>query len=158
VVRVVSAFTLGHSITLMLGGSGWVVPAAQPVEIAVALTLVVAAMHAWRPLRVGEVAMALGFGLIHGLAFSASLSGAGLTPGQQVLALGAFNLGIELMQLLLVLLIMPALVWLASRQPRTYGRMRQVLSAGAALVALAWALERADAGWAQALAQLMNLG
>lgn len=159
VTWVVSAFTLGHSVTLLLGSSGVWAPPAQPVEIAVALTIVVAAMHAWRPLVLqGEIAMALGFGLIHGLAFSASLSGAGLTPGQQALALGAFNLGIELMQLLLVMLVMPALVALAGWRPPLYGGLRRGLSLLAAAVALGWALERAGAGWSQALGPLMSMG
>lgn len=159
VVRVVSAFTVGHSLTLMLGGLGWLRLDVQPVEIAVALTLVIAALHAWRPLlRNGEIGMALLFGLIHGMAFSASLSGAGLTLGQHVQALLAFNLGIEAMQLLLVLLVMPVLLWLAAHQTRTYGGLRSTLSLLSVLIATGWVLERSGADLPPSVLALMTSG
>lgn len=146
VIGVVTAFTVGHTVTLLLGSSGTIVMASGPVEIAVAATIALAALHAWRPLRAdGELAMALGFGLIHGMAFSASLSGAGLTALQHGLALLSFNLGIEVMQLALVLLAMPPLLWLARRHPGTYDRLRAGVSAASMLIALWWIAERLEA-------------
>lgn len=149
---VVTAFTAGHSVTLALGSLGLVNLPAQWIETAVAASIAVAAWHAWRPLHDrGEIAMAGGFGLLHGLAFSASLSGAGLTAAQHALALLSFNLGIEAVQLLLVAVAMPPLLWLAVRTPALYARVRRVgavLSAGAAGW---WILERV---WPQAAAVL----
>jgi len=143
---VVTAFTLGHSCTLALGSSGVLVPPEKWVEVAVAATIAVAALHALRPLlRQGEVWMALGFGLVHGLAFSSSLSGAGLTLWQHAQALLAFNLGIEAMQLLLVLLAMPALLYLSRTRAAWYVQLRRVLALLGLGLAGAWMLDRL--GW-----------
>lgn len=70
VALVVTAFTVGHSLTLALGSSGLLTVSATPVEAAVAASIVFAAVHAFRPLfAAGDVVMALGFGLVHGFAF-----------------------------------------------------------------------------------------
>ena len=143
---VATAFTIGHSITLALGSTGVLVLPSRPVEVAVAASIVVAALHALRPLFAnGEVAMALGFGLIHGFAFSASLSGAGLTAGQQALALLAFNLGIEAMQLGLLSVVMPLLLWLSRSGGAAYSRVRRVVSAAGGALALVWVVQRLGA-------------
>ncbi len=143
IVGVVTAFTLGHTLTLVLGSSGLLVVPSQPVEVAVAATIAIAAGHAWRPLFLrGDALLALGLGLIHGLAFAASLSGAGLTPWQHAQALLAFNLGIELVQLALLALLLPPLLALAQRQSAPYHRMRRVASVLAFLVAVWWIAER----------------
>ena len=89
--------------------------------------------------------MALGFGLIHGFAFSASLSGAGLTAGQQALALLAFNLGIEAMQLGLLSVVMPLLLWLSRSGGAAYSRVRRVVSAAGGALALVWVVQRLGA-------------
>jgi len=140
---VVTAFTVGHSITLALGSFGWVRPPEAPVEVAVALTVLLAAIQAWTPLwRGADTAMAAVFGTVHGMAFSASLDGAGLTVGQHALALLAFNGGIELMQLLIVLAVWPALALIARRQPATYRPLRQAVAVLGGVLACAWLLER----------------
>lgn len=140
----VTAFTLGHTATLVMGSTGVLRPPVQAVEVAVALTIVAAAVHAWRPLfGRADLAMALAFGLIHGLAFSAALSGAGLTWLQHGLALLAFNLGIEAMQLLLVLAVLPPLLWLAHGRPQASAWLRGATAAVSAGLALWWVLERA---------------
>jgi len=140
---VATAFTAGHSVTLALGSTGVLVLPAQPVEVAVAVSIVIAALHALRPFFAnGEVAMALGFGLIHGFAFSASLSGAGLSAGQQALALLAFNLGIEAMQLALLAIVMPLLLWLSRQGPTVYARVRRYTSAAGGLLAVVWVVQR----------------
>ncbi len=115
----------------------------QPVEVLVAASIAVGAWHAWRPLRFGsEVGMAAGFGLVHGLAFSASLDGAGLTAWQHAQALMAFNLGIEAVQVLLALLVMPGLLWLAHHRPEGYAGLRRITAGAAAALALFWSLQR----------------
>jgi hypothetical protein len=141
---IVTAFTVGHAATLALGSSGLLTLPQQPVEVAVALSIVVVSVHALRPLfRCGEVVLALAFGLIHGMAFSASLSGVGLTAWQHAQALLAFNLGIEALQLALVLLAMPLLMWLAGSRPDAFAQVRR----GAALASIAvsglWVVQRA---------------
>jgi hypothetical protein len=153
---VVTSFTVGHTATLVLGSSGLLVVPVRLVEVAVALTISIAALHAWRPLFArADISMALAFGLIHGMAFSASLSGAGLTPLQHGLALLSFNLGIETMQLIAVALVLPPLILLGCRQPALLGWLRRVLSIVCGLMGAAWAVQRLE--WAD-LGQFDRLG
>ena len=86
--------------------------------------------------------MALGFGMIHGLAFSGSLSGAGLTPWQHAQALLAFNGGIEAMQLAVVGLVLPAMLALGRARPRVLDGVRKVLAVAAGGLALVWIGQR----------------
>lgn len=140
---VITAFTAGHTVTLVAGSAGWVDVPAAIVEVAVAVTIALAALHAWRPLfRRAEAWMALGFGMIHGLAFSGSLSGAGLTPWQHAQALLAFNGGIEAMQLTVVGLVLPAMLALGRAHPRVLDGVRTVLAVAAGGLALVWIGQR----------------
>nr|WP_255216433.1 HupE/UreJ family protein [Pseudenhygromyxa sp. WMMC2535] len=138
---VVSAFTIGHTLTLILGVTGVVRLPSQPVEIAIALTLVVSAAHALRPIFPRHEAwIAAGFGLIHGLAFASEL--ADFAPDKLSLGLGlaGFNIGIELVQLLIVVAITPSLLVLARTPAYRYLRI-----GGASIVIVAatgWLLER----------------
>lgn len=138
---VVTAFTLGHSLTLLLGALGWVRLPGQPVEVLIAVSILVSAGHALRPVFPGrEAYVAGGFGLIHGLAFAGTLAELHLPAGPMALSILGFNVGIELMQLLVIGLTMPWLL-LLSRTPH----YRPVRVAGAALAggaALAWLAER----------------
>jgi len=143
VAGVVTAFTVGQSVTLVAGSAGWVTVPAALVGVAVAATIACAALHAWRPLFArAEAWMALGFGMVHGLAFAGSLQGAGLTPWQHAQALLAFSLGIETMQLLAVLLVLPPLLALGRARPRMLTHLRHVLAALAGVLALVWIAQR----------------
>ncbi len=96
IVKVVTAFTLGHSITLVFGALGWVRLPGALVESAIALSILVSAVHALVPIFRGrEVFIAGGFGLVHGLAFAATLTGFGFDPLTMVSSVLGFNLGIE---------------------------------------------------------------
>jgi len=141
-VAVVSAFTVGHSLTLIDGAFfGWRLPA-QPVEIGIAASILVSAIHAWRPLFPGrEAYVAAGFGLIHGLAFATLIGRFGLEPLQKAKSILGFNLGIELVQLMVVAAVMPALVLLA--RTRWYPAARSTGAVFAGIAATAWILERA---------------
>ncbi|GAA2608015.1 HupE/UreJ family protein [Paractinoplanes durhamensis] len=141
VLHVVSAFAVGHSITLALAALGYLAVPARPVEAAIALSVLVSAVHAIRPLVPGgEAWIAAGFGLMHGFAFAALISDLGLTHGSLVTNLLGFNLGIELTQLIVVALVMPSLLILA--RTRAYPWIR-LGSAGTGLVlAAAWFAER----------------
>lgn len=140
-VAVVTAFTIGHSLTL-IGGAffGWRLPA-QPVEVGIAVSILVSAIHAWRPLFAGrEAFVAAGFGLIHGLAFATLIGHFGLDPLQKAKSILGFNLGIELVQLIVVAAAMPALVLLA--RTRFYPLVRAGGALLAGVAAIAWIVER----------------
>ncbi|WP_432501036.1 HupE/UreJ family protein [Kineococcus arenarius] len=134
------AFTIGHSLTLALGALGLPVPQ-QPVEAAIAVSILIAAAHAVRPLFPGrEPLIAALFGLVHGMAFSTTLSEMELSGTQLVLSLLGFNLGIELMQLVVVLLVLPPLIVLA-RTP-AYRPLRTTAAVVTAVAAVGWLLDR----------------
>ncbi|QDK77524.1 HupE/UreJ family protein [Spirosoma sp. KCTC 42546] len=141
ILLIVTAFTIGHSLTLLLGAMGWVRLPAQPVEILIAVSILVSAAHAVRPLFPGREAwIAAGFGLVHGLAFASTLANLQLDMGPMALSILGFNLGIELMQLLIIGLAIPWLM-LLSRTP-TYRIVRLTGAFLAAIAALAWVVER----------------
>lgn len=134
------SFTLGHSVTLALGALGLPVPQ-KPIEALIAVSIIVAAAHAFRPIFLGrEALVAASFGLIHGLAFSETLRELHLSGARLVLSLLGFNLGIEAMQLLIVIVVLPPLVLLA--KARRYELMRIAASGIAGLAALGWLAAR----------------
>lgn len=138
---VVTAFTIGHSITL-IGAAlfNWHLPA-QPVEVLIAISILVSALHAARPLFAGrEALVAGGFGLVHGLAFATLVSGYGLDVAERALTILGFNLGIELVQLMVVAAVAPSLLLLA-RTP-AYPAFRTAGALFAGVAALAWIAER----------------
>ena len=143
IARTTLAFTLGHSVTLALGALGAPVPQ-RAVEVLIAVSILVAAVHAVRPLFAGrEALVAGGFGLVHGLAFSATLRDLDLSGARLVLSLLGFNLGIELMQLVVVALVLPPLVLLG--RARRYREGRTVAATLVGLAAVGWVLARLGA-------------
>jgi hypothetical protein len=133
VIRIVTAFTIGHSLTLIVAALRGAELPARPVEVAIAVSILVSAVHAWRPLFAGKEALVAGaFGLVHGLAFASALTAYGFDGGSLAIAVLGFNLGVEAMQLAVVALIMPWLM-LASRRPAH----RLLRVAGATLGAVA---------------------
>ena len=146
IVKVVTAFTLGHSITLALGALGWARLPDALVESAIALSILVSAVHALVPILAGrETFIAGGFGLVHGLAFAATLTGFGFDPITLVSSVLAFNLGIEAFQVVVILAAMPWLVLLA--RSRVYKPLRITGAVLTSIAASAWFTERAF-GWA----------
>ena len=143
-LQVITAFTVGHSLTLLAGALGWLRLPGQPVEILIAVSILVSAAHALRPLFPGREAwVAAGFGLVHGLAFAGTLAELHLPAGPMALSILGFNLGIELMQLFVIVLTMPWLL-LLSRTP-SYTIVRTAGALAAAGAALAWLVERISA-------------
>lgn len=140
ITTITLAFTLGHSLTLALGALG--VPSPQGlVEAMIAVSILVAAVHAIRPIFPGrEALVAAGFGLIHGLAFSQTLRELDLTGVQLLTALLGFNLGIEAMQLIIVAAVLPPLILLA-RADR-YRALRLTAAVLTAIAALGWLAAR----------------
>lgn len=108
VTRVVTAFTLAHSITLSLAALGYVRVPSRLVESLIALSVLVCALANLRPSapRLGA-AFAFGFGLVHGLGFASALSDLGSNAWTRVATLLGFNLGVELGQLAGVALFLP---------------------------------------------------
>ena len=147
----VTAFTLGHSLTLGLSALRllWVPQALTEFAIAVSILLLACelvrsseAPAGW--MRRWPGAMAVVFGLLHGLGFAGALAEIGLPEGEIPLALFAFNLGIELGQLLLVAVLLFVLA-LLDRAPTLHGRglARALPAYLIGSLAAYWCLERA---------------
>jgi len=142
IVRIVTGFTIAHSITLSLAALGVVNVPGSIVEPLIAATiiwvalenLVAPAQTRWRWLVAGV------FGLIHGLGFASALTELGLPREAMVRALVGFNVGVELGQLAFVAVVMPPLVWLA--KPGRLARLPQVLSVLVAIMGGVWLVER----------------
>jgi hypothetical protein len=142
VAKIVTAFTVAHSITLTLAVLDVVSLPSRLVESAIAASVVLAAANNLRPLvRNARVVAAFGFGLIHGFGFAGALGELGLPDDALALALASFNVGVELGQLAIVAVFLPAAFVL--RATRTY---RVAVTAGSiaiAAIGTLWFVERA---------------
>jgi hypothetical protein len=143
-LKVVTAFTVAHSITLTLSALGVVMLASQPVEATIALTVFVTAVSGfWKPTRFHGWPMAAAFGLVHGFGFAGALSE--LVGGNaHAASIGAFNLGIELAQVAVAIALVPALYFLL-RRPSMSRFVSPAISAAVAVIALGWFVERVAA-------------
>ncbi len=138
-----TAFTLAHGLTLWLAVTGVVTLPAALVESAIALSIAITAADNISPfLKSRRWVLAFGFGLIHGLGFDGALGPLDLAPGPLVVALAAFNLGLESAQLGLAAIVLP-LGYLAGRRPALQRAGLALGSILAGVMGLAWFAERA---------------
>ncbi|MEW6156855.1 MAG: HupE/UreJ family protein [Verrucomicrobiota bacterium] len=148
VVKIVTAFTVAHSLTLSLATLQWVQLPSRLVESTIAGSVVLAALNNVFPIfRERGWLVAFAFGLIHGFGFANVLGDLGLTSTTLALALVGFNLGVEFGQLAIVAGFLPiAYFW---RRHWSYQAVTLRLgSAVIALLAATWMLERAfDFKW-----------
>ncbi|HMS26861.1 MAG TPA: HupE/UreJ family protein [Burkholderiaceae bacterium] len=143
VLKVVTAFTLAHSITLTLAALGYVSLPSRLVESVIAASIIIAAVSNIRSnLDTKRWVMAFGFGLIHGFGFASVLADLGLPSHALVTALIGFNVGVELGQLAIVAAFLPLAFWLRHTKFYQVG----VFIWGSvliALMALYWFVQRA---------------
>ncbi|MFO0572638.1 MAG: HupE/UreJ family protein [Polyangia bacterium] len=141
-VLALTAFTLAHSAALALSTLGWLRPEPRWVEALIALSVLLLARELLRPPAHAPwtvrhpSALTFACGLLHGLGFAGALAEVGLPRGQALLALGAFNGGVELGQLALVLGALAPLRWIGRRRALRPG----AYAIGAC--AAAWTIER----------------
>ncbi len=140
--KVVTSFTVAHSITLSLAALSVISLPSRLVESTIALSVVLAALNNLRPLVAERRwAVAFAFGLIHGFGFASVLTDFGLPQGSLLLALVGFNLGVEAGQLAIVCAFLPFAY--ALRRTWLYRRLLVVGgSAAIALLASIWLAER----------------
>lgn len=139
-LKIISAFTIGHSVTLLIFSFFNLNDFSYFIEIAISLTIIIAAIHAIKPiLSSKETFITFFFGLIHGSAFGISISSWGFSDGQKILSLLSFNLGIELMQLIVILFFIP-LIYLSKY--KIYKPIRVFFAVVTIFVSLFWLLER----------------
>lgn len=141
-VGAITAFTLAHSLTLGLAALGALHLPSRPVEACIALSILLLAveLRLERPTlsRRHPWLLAGSFGLVHGLGFAGALAEGGLPPGRALETLLGFNMGVELGQLAVIALALPA-AWWVRRGPAWRADAAAIALGGAGL---AWTLER----------------
>ncbi len=146
-VKVVTAFTAAHSVTLSLAALGLVAFPARWVESAIALSIAyIAAENLWRRTisTRRRWAVTFGFGLVHGFGFASVLRELTLPRPALVTSLVGFNLGVELGQLTVVA---AAVLVLRLAQSWPHGAaLRRWVSAGTVAAGLLWFVQRAFLG------------
>jgi len=140
VFEIVTAFTLAHSITLVISAVGLVRLPSRFVETAIALSVVAAAVNNLTRSIDARWAVAFALGLLHGFGFSAVLIDLGLPSRELIGALLGFNLGVELGQAAIVLALLPMLYMI--RRTLAYQTLLWAGSGTVALVAAIWSYQR----------------
>jgi hypothetical protein len=142
-LKVVTAFTLAHSLTLALAVLQVLRLPSRAVESAIAASVLLAALDNLRPCLLGRRWWAaFGFGLVHGFGFASALTGLRLPSASLAIALAGFNAGVELGQVVLVAMLVPIAFML--RRSRYYQPV--LLQAGSSLGMIwagIWLVERA---------------
>ena len=142
VLKVVTAFTVAHSITLALSVLDVVDPPSRWVESIIAASVVLAALNnIWPLISEARWKLTFVFGLVHGFGFASALKDAGLAKGALVGPLVGFNVGVEIGQLCIVALVLP-IAW-SLRGTRTYRGAFAGGSLAIAAVAGLWLVQRA---------------
>ena len=142
VLKVVTAFTVAHSITLALSVLDIVNPPSRWVESIIAASVVLAALNnIWPLVSEARWKLTFVFGLVHGFGFASALKDAGLAKGALVGPLVGFNVGVEIGQLCIVAVVLP-LAW-SLRGTRTYRGAFAGGSLAIAGVAGLWLVQRA---------------
>ena len=137
----ISGFTLGHSATLIAASLGGMTLPGALVETLIAISVLIAAIHAIRPIFPRREALfATLFGLVHGLGFAGFLSETDLSVARNIVTLLGFNIGIELVQIGIALAIVPSLVIIAPTP--AYQRLRAALALFCCVVAAVWVADR----------------
>jgi hypothetical protein len=137
-LRIITAFTIAHSITLGLATLHVVSVSARIIEPLIAATIIIAALLNLFPKAARlRLPLAFSFGLIHGFGFALALSELAPVRGQIAALLAGFNIGVELAQLSVVLLVAPVLVLL--RQSAVYAtRLMPATSVAVAAAGFIW--------------------
>jgi HupE / UreJ protein len=142
VLGIVTAFTVAHSITLGLAAMKWVSLPSRIIEPAIAMTIVLAALNnIWPIFRGRVIGVTFAFGLLHGFGFASVLSELNLPAAHFALALLQFNLGLELGQVMIVLVAI-SLMFLARNRRGYVPWVIRGGSAVAMLIAALWFVER----------------
>lgn len=147
ILLMVTGFTLGHAVTITAASLGYVGLASAPIEATIALSIMILAGEilrgdrqtlAWRY----PVAVAIAFGLLHGFGFAGALAEIGLPRSELGLGLLAFNLGIEMGQLLFIACLAALATFLKRRWSPDISGLCRGLATGIGMIAAFWLLSR----------------
>ena len=141
IVGVVTAFTVAHSITLTATALNWLQVSSRWVEFSIAASVLVAAVNNIIPVLPRLVWVTFAFGLLHGMGFAGALGELGLPPNHRVWTVLAFNVGVEIGQIVIIAMVLPVmmLVRKVGVQSQYYFKSS---SAIIAVIAVHWMVER----------------
>jgi hypothetical protein len=138
VITVLTGFTLAHALSLTAAATQFLRPNSVVIEILIALSIVITAIDNIRPfIPAPRAAVAAFFGIIHGFGFASALGVLNLAGSSLIVALVGFNLGIEIAQIVLVLIVLPLLFLVAHNKLVLFGA-----SVAAGLIGCYWVVER----------------
>jgi hydrogenase/urease accessory protein HupE len=141
ILKVVTLFTIAHSITLSLAALGWINLSSRIVESIIALSIALAAYLNMKPLfNRRESVIAFSFGLFHGLGFASVLGEKGLGGEYLSYSLLGFNIGVEIGQILIIIAMFPILFLL--RKSKLYPKIIYYGSILLIIIAFYWFIER----------------
>ncbi len=141
-VKLVTTFTIGHAISLALAYFEVVSVPASVVEPAIALSIVAAAMLTLRGKTVERPILAGFVGLVHGVGFASNLNSLGVAASKQITAIAAFNLGVDIAQTVVVLVVIGAL-WLCTKFiEKRMSWVRTAIALSTAAIGLTWTVSR----------------
>lgn len=149
IVKVVTAFTVAHSLTLALSTLGVVRLRQDPVEVVIALSILFLAVELAQPeSRRSPITtrrpwlVAFGFGLLHGFGFAGALAEIGLPRDAAALALFLFNVGVEIGQLLIVVVLLVGAALLARSRAELPRWLLRLPAWVLGILSARWFLER----------------
>ncbi len=142
VVVIATMFTIAHSITFTLAGLDYLpLPPSKLVETVIAASIAAAALHNIRPIfGRGEATIAFAFGLFHGMGFAGLVADLDIDRTTQLVSLLGRNVGIEIGQLVVILVLFPTLFLL--RRTRAYLPLMYAGSVVLAVLSAMWMIER----------------
>lgn len=147
ILKLVTTFTVAHSITLILAGTGIVVLSPSIVEPVIALSIAIMALATgyfgqskimMNPLI--KISLVFFFGLFHGLGFAGLLQEIAIPESKFVSSLFAFNIGIEIGQLIIIAVLVPIILFIKHKP--WYGIVVKTIAVIIALLSLYWFVER----------------
>ena len=142
IIKVVTFFTIAHTITLTLASLEIVMLPSRIVESIIAFSIGLAAYHNIKPIfKMKDWVIAFIFGLFHGFGFASVLSDLGLTGEFLTVSLLGFNVGVEIGQLVIILCIFPVLYII--RKLKLYPKLLVFTSILLIIISLYWFIERA---------------
>jgi len=141
VLKIITAFTLAHSLTLSVTALNWLHISSRWVEVSIALTVLLTAINNIMPIMTRFISITFAFGLLHGMGFASVLRELGLDNKHQILSILAFNVGVELGQIVLILLMLPLLIILKNKA-KFANQLLKASSGLIAIIACFWIFER----------------
>lgn len=145
-IKLVTAFTVGHSITLALAVLGIVNIAIPPVEACIAISIALVANEAFKSQEKisNSIVVVVVFGLLHGLGFASVLSEIEMPKSDVLLGLLSFNVGVEIGQITFVLLAMSLLHFIIKKLPKYAIVIKESIAFSLGVIAFFWFFERVE--------------